>query len=101
MALQAKDIQRIAEAAIQASDALNGQELFGLGARQPDRFPNPIYKTWVDWKKHFVFIVESNNWDEEQAMACVSTYLPGWALDEYTAMPTTVENRKMGNRRQL
>ena len=43
MALQAEDIQRTAEAAVQAADAQNGQGLYGRGARQPDRFPNPIY----------------------------------------------------------
>ena len=97
MALQAEDIQRIAEAAIQAADALNGQGLYGRGARQPDRFPNPIYKTWVDWKKHFVCIVESNRWDEEQAMACVPTCLTGWALDEYTAMPNHLREQEDGH----
>ena len=51
MALQAEDIQQIAEAAIQAAEALNGQGLYGRGARRPDRFPNAIYEIWVDWKK--------------------------------------------------
>ena len=97
MVLQAEDIQRIVEAAIQAADALNGQGLYERGSRQPDRFPNAIYKTWVDWKQHFVCIVKSNRWDEEQAMACVPTCLTGWALDEYTSMPNHFREQDDGH----
>ena len=43
MALQAEDIQPIAEAANQAAEAVNGQGLHGRSARQPDQFLNPIY----------------------------------------------------------
>ena len=50
----------------------------------------------MDWKKHFVCIVESNRWDEEQAMACVPTCLTGWALDEYTAMPNHFREQEDG-----
>ena len=97
MALQTEDIQRFAHSAIQAADALNSQGLQGPGAHQPDCFPNPIYKIWVDWKKHFVCIAESTRWDEEQAMACVPTCLTGWALDECTAMPNHFREQEYGH----
>ena len=51
----------------------------------------------MDWKKNFVCIVESNRWDEEQAMACVPTRLTGWALDVYTAMPNHFREQEDGH----
>ena len=51
----------------------------------------------MDWKKYFVCIVESNRWDEEQAVACVPTCLTGWALDEYTAMPNHFREQEDGH----
>ena len=46
---------------------------------------------------HFVCIVESNRWDEEQAMVCVPTCLTSCALDEYTAIPNRFREQDDGH----
>ena len=41
----------------------------------------------MEWRKHFSWVSDANNWTNEQAMVVIPTCLTGWALDEFTAMP--------------
>ena len=83
-----QDRQLITEAAVAAANALDRQQgVFGFGTIRPDRFPSSSYRNWQDWRIHFAWIADANQWDDEQARMVLPACLTGWALDEFTSMP--------------
>ena len=84
--MEEQDRRLIAEAAVAIANALDRQQsVFGFGTIRPDRFPYSSYQNWVDWRKHFAWVV--NRWEDEQARMVLSTCLKIWAVDEFTSMP--------------
>ena len=87
------------EVAMQAvGQVLNDQQnrVFGNGAIRPDRFPCDAYPNWVQWKKHFVAVVEVNRWTDIQAINAIPVCLNGQALDEFIAAPTELKRHVNG-----
>ena len=64
----------------------NGQGVFGQGTLRPDRYPSKKHSTWTQWKHHFLWLADTNGWDDITAIRALPTCLTSWALDEFTAM---------------
>ena len=65
----------------------NGRGVFGPGTLRPDRYPSKKHSTWIQWKQHFLWLADTNGWDDITAIRALPTCLTSWALDEFTAMP--------------
>ena len=86
--MEEQDRRLIAEAVVAAANALERQQgVFGFGTIRPDRFPSSTYQNWADWRKHFAWVADANQWEDEQARMVLPTCLTSWALDEFTSMP--------------
>ena len=97
MAMNDGDRQLMAEAAVAAANALDRQQdVFGFGTIRPDRFPSSSYQNWADWRKHFAWVADANQWDNEQARMVLPTCLTGWALEEFTSMPAHFQEEMEG-----
>ena len=89
--------EALAEATVAAWDALGNHGLYGRGAIRPEKFPSSNYQNWLDWKKHFTWIVEANEWTDQQARSALPTCLTSWALDEFCSMPRQYRERQLGH----
>ena len=65
----------------------NGRGVFEPGTLRPDRYPSKKHSTWIQWKQHFLWLADTNGWDDITAIRALPTCLTPWALDKFTAMP--------------
>ena len=65
----------------------NGRGVFGPGTLRPDRYPAKKHSTWIQWKQHFLWLADTNGWDDITPIWALPTCSRSWALDEFTAMP--------------